>query len=73
MKSDVPKDCIKVMTWNVQAYSGEPRYDDAFEMIFDYIKKQNADIVCLQEDMGGNRARFAPCRCHSPPLSGGVW
>ena len=64
MKSDVPKDCIKVMTWNVQAYSGEPRYDDAFEMIFDYIKKQNADIVCLQEDMGGNRARFDSLYAH---------
>lgn len=61
MKRDVPKDCIKVMTWNVQAYSGEPRYDDAFEMIFGYIKKQNADIVCVQEDLGGwrdSRARF---------------
>lgn len=61
MRLDAPKDCIKVMTWNVQAYSGEPRYDDAFEMIYDYIKKRNADIVCLQEDAGisyDSRARL---------------
>lgn len=61
MKRDLPKDCIKVMTWNVQGYSGEPRYDGAFEMIYEYIKKRNADIVCLQEDAGGkhnSRERF---------------
>lgn len=58
MKLEPPKDCMKVMTWNVQAYSGEPRYDNAFEMIYDYIKKRNADILCLQEDAGiGNDSR----------------
>lgn len=52
MRRDLPEKCIKVMTWNVQAYSGEPRYDDAFDMIFDYIRDSDADIVCLQEDAG---------------------
>lgn len=52
MRRDLPENCIKVMTWNIQAYSGEPRYDDAFDMIFDYIRDSDADIVCLQEDAG---------------------
>lgn len=52
MRCDLPENCIKVMTWNIQAYSGEPRYDDAFDMIFDYIRDSDADIVCLQEDAG---------------------
>lgn len=52
MPEDMPDDVIKVMSYNVQNYSGKPRYDDATDLIFDYIKECDADIVCLQEDMG---------------------
>lgn len=51
MREEVPNEAIKVLTWNVQGYSGAPKYDDAFKMIFEYIKEQDADIVCLQEDI----------------------
>lgn len=51
MREDLPEGCIKILTWNVQGYSGAPRYSDAFGMIYKYIKQQDADIVCLQEDM----------------------
>lgn len=51
MHRDLPDGCIKVLTWNVQNYSGSPRYDDAFGMIYEYIKQQDADIVCLEEDV----------------------
>lgn len=43
--------CIKVLSYNVQAYHGRPRYTDASDMIIDYIARCDADIVCLQEDM----------------------
>lgn len=54
VRRDLPEDCIKVLTWNVQGYKGEPRYDDGFEIIYDYIRESDADIVCLQEDLGTN-------------------
>lgn len=50
MPSDIPDGVIKVLSYNVQGYIGKPRYDGAFDMIFDYIKECDADIVCIQED-----------------------
>lgn len=61
MEQDVPSGAIKVLTYNVEAFSGIPRYDGAFERIYEYIKGSGADIVCLQEDVnspGVDRARL---------------
>lgn len=61
MEEQVPDNAIKVLTYNVQAFSGLPRYDGAFDQILEYIKDSDADIVCLQEDLttpGVDRARL---------------
>lgn len=50
MPSDMPDSVIKILSYNVQLYSGAPRYNDSFDMIYDYLKSSEADIVCLQED-----------------------
>lgn len=50
-QTEPPAGAIKVLSYNLQCYSGLPFYDDGFEPIFQYIKAQNADIVCTQEDM----------------------
>lgn len=60
-EKEVPQDAFKLVTYNVQAFSGAPRYNGAFDKIFEYIKESEADIVCLQEDMNGpgvNRPRL---------------
>lgn len=41
--------CIKVLSYNVMSYAGTPRYNDAFDIIYNYIADSGADIVCLQE------------------------
>mgnify|MGYP000756577878 CR=1 FL=1 len=51
LPEDMPDSVIKVLSYNVQNYSGMPRYDGAADMIVDYIRESDADIVCLQEDM----------------------
>ncbi len=45
-----PDDAIKIISYNVEGYFGEPNYKDGFHMIYRYLKEQRADIVCLQED-----------------------
>ena len=50
-RQDVPEGCIKIITYNVCTYGGNYKYDDAFERITDYLKEQDADIVCIQEDV----------------------
>jgi endonuclease/exonuclease/phosphatase family metal-dependent hydrolase len=47
----LPEGCIKVLTYNVCTYGGNFKYHDAFERILDYFEAQQADIVCLQEDV----------------------
>lgn len=61
MGQDVPTGAIKVLTYNVQAFTGKPRYEGAFDKIYDYIEECSADIVCLQEDLnspGVDRSRL---------------
>ena len=50
-KKDVPDGSIKMISYNVCCYGGNYKYEDAFERILDYFKQQDADIVCLQEDV----------------------
>ena len=42
---------IKLISYNVCTYGGNYKYEQGFETIYDYLKEQNADIVCLQEDV----------------------
>ena len=48
---DVPEGSIKIITYNVATYGGNYKYKDAFERILEYFKQQQADIVCVQEDV----------------------
>lgn len=53
MERDVPEGSIKVMSYNVQAYNGKNWGDEtAAERVFRYICQCDADILCIQEDMG---------------------
>ena len=47
----IPQGSIKVLSYNVQAYTGAPRYDDRFDTIISYARRCDADIVCVQEDI----------------------
>ena len=48
--STPPKGAIKIVSYNVCTFGGNFKYEHAFDTIFNYLKAQNADIVCLQED-----------------------
>ena len=50
-RQDVPEGCIKVISYNVCGYGGNFKYEDAFERIIGYFQEQQADIVCVQEDI----------------------
>ena len=50
-KQQVPDGSIKLLSYNVCTYSGAGRYNDVFDQIYNYIREQQADIVCLQEDV----------------------
>lgn len=45
-----PEDAIKVISYNVELYTGHPRYESGLPAIIDYLKQEQPDIVCLQED-----------------------
>lgn len=62
--SEAPAGCIKVLSYNVAAYGGNYRYNQAMDTIFGYLKQQKADIVCFQEDM---TVKFNPVE-HFPEL-----
>ena len=49
-----PKGAIKLLSYNVMAFGGE--YDGKFP-ILEYIRSSDADIVCLQEDIGDGSIR----------------
>lgn len=50
-KSTVPEGSLRVISYNVCGYGGNFKYEQAFDTIFSYFKAQQADIVCIQEDM----------------------
>ena len=45
---EVPKGCLKVLSYNVWSF-GEATVKERPNAILEYIKRQDADIVCLQE------------------------
>lgn len=51
LKSEPPQGCIKVLSYNVCGYTLQDVDETPQKTIFEYLRKQNADIVCLQEDM----------------------
>ena len=50
MRQEVPEDAIKLLSYNVCSYGGNYKYEHGFDTVYNYLKRQNADIVCLQED-----------------------
>lgn len=49
-KSTPPEGAIRMVSYNVCTFGGNFKYEHAFDTIFNYLKDQQADIVCLQED-----------------------
>ena len=49
--ADTSETTLKVVSWNVCAYGGNYKYENGFETVLDYLNRQDADIVCLQEDV----------------------
>ena len=45
--SDTAETTLKVVSWNVCTYGGNGHYEDGFPVVLDYLKQQDADIVCL--------------------------
>jgi len=56
--SKIPEGSIKVMSYNVCCYTGNPSYKACFDSVYNYIKSQKADIVCLQEDICPNTEKL---------------
>ena len=51
LRQDVPEGTIKVISYNVCTYGGNYKYEQGFDTVFNYLERQKADIVCLQEDV----------------------
>ena len=50
-EQEVPDGTIKVISYNVCQYGGNFKYEQGFDTVYNYLKRQDADIVCLQEDV----------------------
>ena len=50
---DVPDGTIKLLSYNVCSYTGVDNFkeNEGFDTIYHYLARQDADIVCLQEDV----------------------
>lgn len=46
-----PEGTFKLISYNVCQYGGNYKYEQGFEKVYEYLKEQDADIVCLQEDV----------------------
>ncbi len=51
MRRTPPEGALKLLSYNVCEYGGNYKYEQGFEAIRDYLFQQDADIVCLQEDV----------------------
>lgn len=47
---DVPEGAIKLISYNVCCYGGNYKYEDGFGKVAEYLRDQQPDIVCVQED-----------------------
>ena len=50
-KQDVPEGALKLVSYNVCAYGGNDKYEQGFETVLKYLKNEQPDIVCIQEDI----------------------
>ena len=50
MHQEVADGSIKIVSYNVCQYGGNFKYKEGFDTVYNYLKRQAADIVCLQED-----------------------
>ena len=50
-RQEVPEGAIKLISYNVCQYGGNYKYEQGFETVFKYLEAQDADIVCIQEDV----------------------
>ena len=48
---EMPDGTIKLISYNVCQYGGNYKYEYGFETVYRYLEEQNADIVCIQEDV----------------------
>ena len=48
---EVPEGTIKLISYNVCQYGGNYKYEEGFDTVFNYLKRQQPDIVCMQEDV----------------------
>ncbi len=51
LKHDTSDDALKLISYNVCSYGGNWKYENGFDTVYNYLKRQKADIVCLQEDI----------------------
>ena len=57
VEAQQPEYDLKVLSWNVGGYGLKPGRGDSFDSIFSYIREQQADIVCIEEDNETGRDR----------------
>ena len=50
-EEEVPEGAIKLMSYNVCSYGGNFKYKEGFDTVYNYIYREQPDIVCLQEDV----------------------
>ncbi len=48
---ELPEGTIKLISYNVCSYGGNYIYEKGFEAINEYLREEEPDIVCLQEDV----------------------
>lgn len=60
-KSTPPSGSIKIISYNVCGYQINAHHADPLDAIYRYLEQQQADIVCLQEDMS---KKFKPVECY---------
>ena len=46
-----PDGTIKMLSYNVCQYGGNFKYEEGFDTVYHYLARQDADIVCIQEDV----------------------
>lgn len=46
----IPDGALKLVSYNVCAYGGNFKYDDGFGKVLEYLREQQPDIACIQED-----------------------
>ena len=49
---------LKVVSYNVCTYGGNHKYDNAVEVIMEYLADEKPDIVCVQEDTDNRHRRL---------------